>query len=81
MAKKEIKQPIKKFRRGDVTGSVWENEKDGEKFYSVSIARNYKQDDEWKSTNSFSLLSLPRLVSVANLCHEWIYDHRQESEE
>ena len=40
--------PVRRFRVGNVTAAVWKN--DG--FFSVTLQKSYKSDDEWKNTDS-----------------------------
>lgn len=39
-------QPVKKFRVGSVTASVWRNDDN----HSVTLQKSYKDGDEWKNT-------------------------------
>jgi len=56
----EKKQPVKVVRSGKVVFSVWKNtNQDGKVFYSTTIKKNYKKNDEWKTTQSFSRNDLP----------------------
>lgn len=64
----EKKQPVKVVRSGKVVFSVWKNtNQDGKVFYSTTIKKNYKKDDEWKTTQSFNKNDLP---DVAFCSHE-----------
>ena len=63
--------PVKKFRIGYITATIWKNEtEEGRSFFSTSIVRNYRDKDteEWKDTNSYShddLLNVARLAERA----------------
>lgn len=80
----EKQKPIHKIRAGNITGDIWQTKKDfnGRKvtFYNASITKNYKDGEEWKTTNSFNNNDLPKLALVANKAFEWIMS-RSESEE
>ena len=41
-------QPVRKFRVGSVTASVWKNDNG----FSVTLQKSYKQDDEWHNTQT-----------------------------
>ena len=75
---KESNKPIKTFRAGCVSASIWKKEVKKDKkvltFYNVSIERSYKDEesDEWKSTDSYSLYDLPKVTLVSNLAYEYI---------
>ena len=71
-------KPIKTFRAGTVTASVWEKKTEVNKkevtFYNVSIVKNYKDDkDEWKQTNNFAREDLVKVALVTNKAIEFIY--------
>lgn len=54
-------EPIKKIKVGAVEIAVWENTSEkGNKFYSTTMERNYKDGDEWKKTNSLREGDLPK---------------------
>jgi hypothetical protein len=63
--------PVKKFRIGYITATVWKNEtEEGRNYFSTSIVRSYrgKDSEEWKETNSYShddLLNVARLAERA----------------
>ena len=75
---KKMTQPEKKFRAGNISATIWKNEqtnKDGKAFeyFSVSLDRNYTdKDGNWKSTNSFRALDLPKAALVLQKAHEFI---------
>lgn len=41
-------QPVKKFRVGNVTASVWKNDDN----HSVTLQKSYKDGEEWKNTDT-----------------------------
>ena len=70
--------PIKKFRIGAISASVWNNtgkKDDGQPFEykSVTFERSYKdKDGEWKTTNSLKLNDLPKATLVLNKAYEFV---------
>ena len=54
--------------------TIWENETPTGKRHNVTIARLYKDDDEWKRTESFGRDDLPLVAKVADLAHSWIFE-------
>jgi len=62
----KMTQPEKKIRVGNCTATVWNNEKviDGQKmdFKSVSIDKNYKVGEDWKTTNSLNVTDIPKMI-------------------
>lgn len=68
-------KPVQKFRAGQVTCAVWENEinVDGRKVkvLKATCERRYKDGDEWKSSGSFARNELP----LAIWCLQKAFDH------
>jgi hypothetical protein len=58
--------PVKKVSVKGINVAVWSNtfEKNGQSFekLSVSLSKNYKQGDEWKSTNNLAMEDLPYAI-------------------
>jgi hypothetical protein len=61
--------PVSKFRVGNVTAAVWKN--DGG-FYSVTLQRSYKEDDEWKNTDNLGHGDLLNAAEVLMRAEEYI---------
>jgi len=61
-------QPASKFRIGFVTATVWKNDS----FYSVELSKAYKEDDEWKDTNSLSHGDLLNAAKALERAEGWI---------
>ncbi|QDT43460.1 hypothetical protein Pan241w_35610 [Gimesia alba] len=70
------KKPVKVFRIGFVSASVFVNEVEtnlgGREFHSVNIQRSYRDEDETKFTSSFGLAELPQAVRVLQLAQGYI---------
>jgi hypothetical protein len=63
------KSPEFSIRLGYVQASVWKREHKGATFYNVTINRSYKtDDDEWKTTDSFSTEDLLTVAKLADEC-------------
>jgi hypothetical protein len=67
-------QPVKKFRIGSVTATIWKNEAEGRSFFNTTIARSYrdKETEEWQETNSFSHDDLLNVAQVAERAEAFI---------
>ncbi len=63
-----MSKPVKKCRVGSVTAAIWKN--DG--FFSVTLQKSYKQDDEWKNTESLSHGDLLNAAKALERAEEWI---------
>tara|TARA_R110002051_G_scaffold30487_3_gene70571 strand:+ start:29717 stop:29938 length:222 start_codon:yes stop_codon:yes gene_type:complete len=63
------KQPAQKLRLGLITATIWDN--DG--FYSVDMARSYKDSQgQWQNTTSYSHSDLLNLSHIVRRAENWI---------
>ena len=79
-------EPKQKFRCGNVTATIWENENEYNgnkvKSYSVSLERSYKdKSGEWKTTNSYGLNDLQKVTSAVRQAVDWMYANPLGKEE
>lgn len=66
-------EPVKKVKIKGVELAVWENEsKEGNKFYNVSMERNYKDGEEWKKTNSLRENDIPKAILALQKAYEFM---------
>lgn len=65
-------QPVQRFRIGLISAAVWKN--DG--FYSVTLQRSYKENDEWKQTEQLGAGDLLNAAKVLTRCEEWIAEQQ-----
>jgi hypothetical protein len=68
----EKTKPILKVKVGACEGAVWKNTKDDKTFYNVTTSRNYKDGEEWKTTNSLNANNVPDMIIVLQKCYEFI---------
>ncbi len=72
------KGPLKKFRAGPVSATVWSNPGkpfDGieREYNTISLERNYKdKDGSWKTTGSMRVNDLPKVSVVVNKAYEYL---------
>ena len=78
-----MNSPVKRFGAGAVQVAVWENDgKDGEKFNTVSIQRNYKdKNDEWKSSSSMKISDIPKAILALQKTYEYLVLKEREDTE
>jgi hypothetical protein len=70
--------PVKTFRLGRIKAAVWENEAE-QKFYSVTFARTYVDDDnKFHDTDSFGRDDLPLVAKLADQAHTFIFERLAE---
>ena len=70
-------QPAHEIRLGAVKATIWRNETSVGTRYNVTVSRIYKDEEEWKSTDSFGRDDLLPLAKTLDLAHTWIHEHRE----
>lgn len=78
-------RPEKKFQAGGVVASVWVNTRSfngqPQEIKSVSLERRYKDSSgEWKSSTSFSINELPKVLVVAAQAYSYLVLHDRGEE-
>jgi len=71
--KNKNNQPAHEIRKGSVKATIWLNESAKGANYSVSVSRFYRDQEGWKSTESFGRNHLYLLIKVVDAAHDWIY--------
>ncbi|MEX1096243.1 MAG: hypothetical protein WED34_09355 [Planctomycetales bacterium] len=73
---KSAAKPVETFRLKGVSASVFENKSEDGKttFHKVSLQRSYRQDDEWKTTQSLSRDDLPIAQLLLQKAWEFILE-------
>lgn len=72
-------RPVHEIRLGRVVAAIWENRTEqGDVRHNVTIGRIYKQDEQWRETQSFGRDELPLAMKVLDQCHTWIFAQRQQ---
>lgn len=76
-------KPIHEVRLGAIKAAIWKNDTANGVRYNVTLSRIYKdrEDNQWKSTDSFGRDDLLVLAKVADLAHTWIHQQGHEAEE
>lgn len=71
---KPAAKPVQTFRLKAISASVFENQSEDGKttFYKVSLQRTYRQDDEWRTSQSFSRDDLPIAALLLQKAWEFI---------
>ena len=79
---KTKEKPVNEVRFGAIKAAIWKNDTTGGVRYNVTFSRIYKDkdDDQWKSTDSFGRDDLLLLGKVADTAHTWIHQQAQERE-
>jgi hypothetical protein len=59
------KGPVDRIRLNGITATFWENQgEDGQIHTSVTVERNYKAGDTWKTTNSYDIRNIASLHAL-----------------
>ena len=65
-------EPVKKVKIGGIEVAVWENtSSDGNKFFTTTMERNYKDGEDWKKTNSLRVNDLPKAILALQKAYEF----------
>ncbi|NLX24243.1 MAG: hypothetical protein GXY55_21555 [Phycisphaerae bacterium] len=70
-------KPVHEIRLGSVKAAIWANDTDSGVRHNVTVARLYREDDQWKTTSSFGRDDLPLLVKAVDQAHTWIFTESQ----
>jgi len=66
-------KPVKSVKIGAIEVAVWENSsKEGNKFFTTTIERNYKNGEEWKKTGSFHNDDLPKAILALQEAYHFV---------
>jgi len=68
------KKPVHEVRMGRIRAAIWENETQNGTRHNVTFSRLYRDEDQWKDSQSFGRDDLPLLAKVADRVHDWIYE-------
>ena len=66
-------RPIHEIKLARIRATLWLNRDGSKTWYSVAIARTYRDGDEWKDTTSFSRDDLPLVAKAAEMAYSWIW--------
>jgi hypothetical protein len=76
----EKTRPVHEVRLGRIKAALWRNDTDNGVRFNTTFTRLYRDDDEWRSTDSFGRDDLLLLAKVADQAHSWICEQAQEEE-
>ena len=75
-------KPAAEIRYGNIRAAIWRNEgkKNGGAYFTVSIERIYRDDeDEFRTSHSFGRDDLLLLAKVADAAHSQIFELQREA--
>lgn len=71
-------KPVHEIRLGRIKAAIWENDTQTGTRHNVTITRLYKDEDQWKDSQSFGRDDLPLVAKVADQAHSWIFGQGHE---
>ncbi len=72
-------KPAHEIRRGAIKALIWANDSENGRFYRFTLARLYKDGDNWKSSSSFGAQDIPKLSGVLMQLEDWLTEHAQNT--
>jgi hypothetical protein len=75
--KREPQRPVHQVRLGRIVCKVWENQHPEGTWYSTTISRLYRANDQWRSSNSYGRDDLLLVAECARQAMHWIYRQQQ----
>ena len=70
-------RPAHEIRLGRIKAAIWANQGDNGPWFNVTLSRNYKDGDEWKSSASFGREELLSVAKAADMANTWIHGQSQ----
>ena len=72
-------KPVAELRIGAVKATVWENEVGGSTRHNVTFSRIYRDEDQWKTTQSFGFSNLLSVAKLADQADTLIAERQTEA--
>lgn len=66
---------------GGIKATIWANQSPNGTWYSTTIARLYKEGEQWKTASSFGRDDLLVVAKIADQAHTWVCEQRKEPAE
>ena len=79
MATHNNSKPAAELRIGTVKATVWENEVGGITRHNVTFSRIYRDEEQWKTTQSFGFNNLLTVAKLADQAHTLIAERKAEA--
>lgn len=74
-------KPAHEVRLGSIKAAIWKNETPKGIRYNVTLSRIYRDEDDWKSTDSFGRDDLLLVGKVADRAHTWIHEQSRDQDD
>lgn len=73
MPKNDANRPAHEIRYGNIKVVIWKNQTANGSMHNVTVARIYKEGDEWKESSGFGRDDLLILASALDEAFKWIH--------
>jgi hypothetical protein len=70
-------KPAHKIPHRDLTVTIWKNEGEKTPWYSLTISRRYKQNDQWRDSSSIGEDDVLRVRQMLAEADAWIQSARR----
>ncbi|NOS99448.1 MAG: hypothetical protein HOP29_02350 [Phycisphaerales bacterium] len=76
MSKNATNRPVHEIRFGSVKAVIWCNQTTNGPMHNVTVARIYKDGEEWKESSGFGQEDLLALAKALDQAHSWIHSQK-----
>jgi hypothetical protein len=76
MAKPAANKPVHEIRYGSIKAVIWKNDTANGAMHNVTVARIYKDGEEWKESSGFGRDDLLVLAKALDEAHTWIHSQK-----
>ncbi len=77
-SEKQTNKPAHEIRLNGVHAAIWENITPQGPRFNTTFKRNYRENDEWKSSEAFGRDDLLALAFVSQEALRWIMAQKQQ---
>lgn len=70
--------PVHTVRHRNIKATIWRNQTENGPMYNVTVARSYKDGEEWHDSHSFGYDDLMNLAKVLYDAHSYISNLRAQ---
>lgn len=65
-------KPVHEIRLNRVKLAIWQNQGQNGAYFSISVSRVFKKDDDWQRSDTLQANDLLALAKAADLADSWI---------
>ncbi len=70
-------KPVHEIRLGRIRATIWANTtEDHDVWFNVSLARVYKDENQWKDSATFRRDDLPVVAKAVDMAYAWIWNRQ-----